>query len=67
MVKKSKKNEKSGAGKFFLGALLGGVAGALAGKFIKITKDDGEEIDEEAMAPIEKTEKKSTKTTKKEK
>ncbi|MBQ2673036.1 hypothetical protein IJG01_03670 [Candidatus Saccharibacteria bacterium] len=37
---------KSGAGKFFLGALLGAAAGALAGKFIKIKPDDGEELEE---------------------
>ena len=37
---------KSGAGKFFLGALLGSIAGAVAGKFIKIEPDDGEELDE---------------------
>ena len=37
---------KSGAGKFFLGALLGAAAGAIAGKFISVKKDDGEELDE---------------------
>lgn len=61
MVKKN----KSGAGKFFLGALLGGVAGAIAGKFIKINTDNGEEIDENTTDPVEKVESKSTKTTKK--
>ncbi len=37
---------KSGAGKFFLGALLGAAAGAIAGKFISFKKDGGEELDE---------------------
>lgn len=41
MTEEKQKN-KSGAGKFFLGALLGGVAGAIAGKFIR-TKTDEEE------------------------
>lgn len=39
MTEKIKKN-KSGAGKFFLGALLGGVAGAIAGRFMKVVADD---------------------------
>lgn len=34
---------KSGAGKFFLGALLGGVAGAVAGKFLKVKFNSDEE------------------------
>lgn len=34
---------KSGAGKFFLGALLGAAAGAIAGKFISVKQDDEEE------------------------
>ena len=35
--------KKSGAGKFFLGAVLGGIAGAIAGRFIsaKAEGDDG--------------------------
>ncbi len=37
---------KGGAGKFFLGALLGGIAGAIAGKFIKLDTDGGEEIED---------------------
>lgn len=37
---------KSGAGKFFLGALLGGIAGAIAGKFIKVNPDSGEELED---------------------
>ena len=55
---------KGGAGKFFLGAALGAIAGALAGKFINVKKDDGEELEEcecdecdckkeEAEAPVE--------------
>lgn len=59
------KKHKSGAGKFFLGALLGGVAGAIAGKFIKISKDSGEEIDEGTTDSAEKIGSKSTKTAKK--
>lgn len=41
--------EKSGAGKFFLGALLGAAAGAIAGRFVsaKANKDDGEELEDE--------------------
>ena len=37
---------KSGAGKFFLGAALGAIAGAIAGKFVsaKVKCDDEEEI-----------------------
>lgn len=43
MAEKTEKN-KSGAGKFFLGALLGGIAGAIAGRFIttKADEDDSE-------------------------
>lgn len=66
VAKKSKKTQKSGAGKFFLGALLGGVAGAIAGKFFKIGTDDGEEIEEETpVEHVEEVAKKTTKTTKK--
>ncbi|MBR3122041.1 hypothetical protein IKF28_01200 [Candidatus Saccharibacteria bacterium] len=37
---------KSGAGKFFLGALLGAAAGAIAGKFIsEKTKSDDEDLE----------------------
>ncbi|MBR3256427.1 hypothetical protein IKG10_02025 [Candidatus Saccharibacteria bacterium] len=65
-TKKSKKTQKSGAGKFFLGALLGGVAGAIAGKFLKIGTDEGEEIEEETSSGFdEEVAKKTTKTTKK--
>ncbi len=63
MAKKTK--NKSGKGKFFLGALLGGVAGAIAGRFIKNNMDSGEEIDESDTAPVETVGRKSTKTTKK--
>lgn len=59
------KKNKSGAGKFFLGALLGGVAGAIAGKFFKVHADSGEEIDEDTTAPAETVGSKSTKATKK--
>ncbi|MBR3229180.1 hypothetical protein IKF67_03070 [Candidatus Saccharibacteria bacterium] len=45
MAENTEKN-KSGAGKFFLGALLGGIAGAIAGKFIKLGDDGGEEVEE---------------------
>lgn len=39
--------KKGGAGKFFLGALFGGIAGAVAGKFIKDKMDTAEcECDE---------------------
>ena len=37
---------KSGAGKFILGARLGGIARAIAGKFIKLDSDGGEEIED---------------------
>lgn len=40
------KQNKSGVGKFFLGAALGAALGAIASKFVKIETDDGEEIDE---------------------
>ena len=48
MAEKPEKN-KGGAGKFFLGALLGGLAGAIAGKFVsgKVKKDDEDELDGE--------------------
>lgn len=46
MAEKSEK--KGGAGKFILGAVLGGIAGAIAGKFIKLNQDD--EDDEECNA-----------------
>ncbi|MBQ3320938.1 hypothetical protein IJG71_02290 [Candidatus Saccharibacteria bacterium] len=45
MAENETKN-KSGAGKFVLGALLGAVVGAVAGKFIKVNDDDGEDIDD---------------------
>ena len=39
----SSEKKNSGAGKFFLGAVLGGLAGAIAGRFIsaKAEGDDG--------------------------
>lgn len=61
------KKNKSGVGKFFLGALLGGVAGAIAGKFIKINQDGGEEIDDKVTKSVKKAEKKVAKVAKKEK
>lgn len=46
MADKTEKS-KGGASKFFLGALLGGIAGAIAGKFIKFGPEDGgEEVPE---------------------
>lgn len=38
---------KSGAGKFFLGALLGAAAGAIAGRFISVKADKEDEDPEE--------------------
>ena len=35
MAEEKQKN-KSGAGKFFLGAALGAIAGAIAGKFVSV-------------------------------
>ena len=72
MTDKSEKDNKpkSGAGKFLLGALLGGIAGAIAGKFIKIGPDDGgEEIEEKSQKKCDCSEKcdckkKAEKTTK---
>ena len=46
MADNSEKN-KGGAGKFLLGAVLGGIAGAIAGKFIKLNTDDGEEVEDD--------------------
>ena len=39
------KTNKSGAGKFFLGAVLGALAGAVAGKFISNNEEEAEECD----------------------
>ena len=39
MAEEKQKN-KSGAGKFFLGAALGALAGAIAGKFVSMKKDN---------------------------
>ena len=39
MAEEKQKN-KSGAGKFFLGAALGAIAGAFAGKFVSDKKCD---------------------------
>ncbi len=41
-----KAEKKGGAGKFILGAILGGIAGAVAGKFIKFDSDGGEEVED---------------------
>ena len=64
MTEKAEKN-KSGAGKFFLGAAIGAAVGAIASKFIdvSITSDDepDEELDE--LEESEKSEK--TKAAKK--
>ena len=43
MVEKS----KSGAGKFFLGALLGGLAGAIAGRFATAKAEETEARNED--------------------
>ncbi len=52
MTEKNEKNlpKKHGAGKFFLGAVLGAAAGAIASKFIKIdfTSDDDKEAAEKS-------------------
>ena len=37
------KKNKSGAGKFFLGAALGAIAGAIASKFISVSEDEDDE------------------------
>ena len=39
--------QKSGAGKFFLGAMIGAAAGFVASKFVsaKVSKDGGEELE----------------------
>ena len=70
------KKNKSGAGKFFLGAALGALAGTIAGKFIS-NKEENEgcacdkkaacDKDEEKVAEKTKTtDKADKKTTKKE-
>lgn len=43
----AEKSKSGGAGKFFLGALLGAAAGAIAGRFIsvKADKEDSEKCD----------------------
>lgn len=41
----AEEKKKSGAGKFFLGALLGGALGAVAGKFIKVNIKNEDECD----------------------
>ena len=48
MTEKAEKN-KSGAGKFFLGAAIGAAIGAIASKFIDInvSSDDGEPVEDE--------------------
>ena len=69
------KTNKSGAGKFFLGAVLGALAGAIAGKFISNNEEEADECDcgEDCKCgekkPAEKTkttDKPEKKTTKKE-
>ena len=50
MTEKAEKN-KGGAGKFFLGAALGAVVGAVASKFIKLNSDDEADEDEEMTCP----------------
>ena len=42
---KDKKEKKGGAGKFFLGALIGSIAGAVAGKFIR--SDDAVPVEDD--------------------
>ena len=64
MSEKPEKN-KSGAGKFFLGAAIGAALGALAGKFIKVNVDveGAEEFnpEEEVEEKKPKPKKRSTK------
>ncbi len=49
MAEKEQKN-KSGIGKFFLGAALGAAAGAAAAKFINIKTSHGEKELEDSLA-----------------
>ncbi len=62
---------KSGAGKFILGALLGGLAGAIAGRFISVKSEEEDPEDCECGGECEhckkKDEKIAEKTVKKEK
>ena len=53
MTEKAEKN-KGGAGKFFLGAALGAVVGAVASKFIKLNPEDEEDEEEMACPKCEK-------------
>ena len=67
------KKNKSGAGKFFLGAALGALAGAVASKFISFDKKDCEEevedldesFDPDTIAADEPTEEKTDESAKK--
>ena len=43
----AEKSKSGGAGKFFLGALLGAAAGAIAGRFISVKADSEDEDPEE--------------------
>ena len=54
MTEKAEKN-KSGAGKFFLGAALGAAVGAIASKFIKFGDAEEEEEELEVEAEAKKT------------
>lgn len=49
----TKNKQKNGAGKFFLGAILGAAAGAVASKFFK-TQTDSTEVIEEKPTPTPK-------------
>ena len=53
MTEKAEKN-KSGAGKFFLGAAIGAAVGAIASKFIKLEVDEGEDLPEEETCDCDK-------------
>lgn len=65
MTEKQEKN-KSGAGKFFLGAAIGAAVGAIASKFIQFggAEDEEEELEikeHEAKPKAQKTEPKAKK------
>ena len=44
--------KKSGAGKFFLGALLGAAAGAIAGRFVGNKTTDNEDINRSNLSKL---------------